>query len=103
VQQAHQAASVADGLLVPDDLFPRAAALVLWAVFVFLDAELLICLVHRKYQQEGMGGAWHKGEQLGLVDAENIVEGEPCAETQLVHECVHDLGVVLWRAVSRAP
>lgn len=100
MQQSHQAASVANRLLVPDDLFVRAATLVLGAVFVFFDAELLICLIHRKYQEQSMGGAGHKGEQLGLVDAENIVEVELLAETELVHECAHHLWIVLWCTVS---
>lgn len=74
VKKADEAASVADGLLVPDDLFIGTVALVLWAICVLLNAELFIGLTHGEYEEQSVGWAWNKGKQLGFVDAEDIVK-----------------------------
>ena len=104
VEQTHQAASVADGLLVPDDFFFWPTAVVLCAVFVLFDAELLVGLVDGKDEQQGVCGPRHEREQLGLVDAEDIVEFEFLLEAELVREGAHDLGVVLWpKSQQRRP
>lgn len=72
-------------------------ALVLWAIFVFLNAELLVGLADGEDEEQGMGGAWDKGEQFRFVYAENIVERELLGEAQIVDQGGHDVGVVLWR------
>lgn len=95
MEQANQATGISDCLFVPDDLFCIAASIVVRLVLVLLATECLVCLAHGEDQQEGVSGSRHKGEQLGLVDAEDVMEGELVRETQLVDEGGHDLWVVL--------
>ena len=59
-------------------------SLVLWAVFVFLNAELLVRLAHREYEQQCIGRTWDKGEQFRFVDTEDIMECKFLGETKLV-------------------
>lgn len=102
MEKADQAASIANGLFVPDHLFVWATAGVLGAVFVFLDAELLVRLTHGKDEKQGISRPRNKGEELWIVDAEDIVELELLGEAQVVDERGHDLGVVLWTPRQRA-
>ena len=95
VKQPDQTTGIPDCLLVPDYLFSGAVAVVLGLVCVLVATELLVCVAHREDQKEGMGGARHKGEQLGLVNAEDVMEGELLGEAKLVDKRGHDLGVVL--------
>lgn len=97
MEQANQATGVADSLLVPNNLFVRAIALIFWPVFVFLDAELFVCLAHGKHKEEGMGRPRYKGKEFGVVDTEDVVEGKLVRQTELVNEGRHDLRVVLCR------
>lgn len=86
VQQADEAAGVSDGLLVPNDFFVRAVALVLRTVAVFEHTEALVCLADRKNEEQGVGRAGHKGQQLGLVYAKDVMEGESLRQAQPVDE-----------------
>jgi hypothetical protein len=49
-------------------------ALVFLAVFVFLNAERLVCLADWKYEEESMSGPRDESQQLGLIYAENVME-----------------------------
>lgn len=76
MEQADQTTGIANGLFIPHNLLIRTVALVLGPVFVFLNAELLVCVADREYQEQGMRWAGHEGKQLRLVDAEDIVESQ---------------------------
>ena len=97
MQQADQTASIADGLLVPDDLFARPVSLVVLFRLVFLHTESLVRVGDGEDEEERIGGAWHEGQQLRLVDAENIMERQLPGQPQIVHQRRHDVGVVFWR------
>jgi nicotinamide riboside kinase len=64
------------------------------ATLVLLLAEVLVCLANWEYKEECVCRPRNKCKQLGLVDAEDIVEGELLGETKLVYERGHDLWVV---------
>lgn len=46
-----------------------------------------------------MGWARDEGEEFGLIDAEDVVEGEGGGEADFVEERGHDFGVVFWVVV----
>jgi hypothetical protein len=105
VKQADQAAGISNCLLIPNHLLFRTMALVLGAVFVFLDAELLICLTDGKHQKQRVGGPRDEGEQFRLVDAEDIVESQLLGQAELVDKRGHDVRIVLCyrESVAAAP
>ena len=43
-----------------------------------------------------MGGAGDEGEEVGVGDAEDVVEGEGWGEAEVVEEGGHYFGVVFW-------
>lgn len=94
MEQADKSTRVADRLLVPHDLFVRPMSLVDLAILVLLLAEALVCLANWEYKEKCMGRPRNECEQLGLVNAEDIVEGEFAGETKLVYERGHNLRVV---------
>lgn len=96
MEKANQPTSIANGLLVPDNLFLRAVSLVFCLFLVFLDAELLVCLADGKNKQQGVGRPRHKSKEFRLVDAEDVVEGQLLRQAELVDEARHDLWVVFW-------
>jgi hypothetical protein len=95
VEQANQTTGVADSLLVPNNLLVWTVALVFWPIFVFLDAKLLVCLAHREYEEEGMGGSRYESKEFRVVDAEDVVKGKLVRQAELVNKSRHDLWVVL--------
>jgi hypothetical protein len=62
VKQADQATCISNRLLIPNNLLFRTMTLVLGAVFVFLNAELLVCLTDGKHQKQRVGGPRNEGE-----------------------------------------
>ena len=44
-----------------------------------------------------MGGAGDESEEVGVADAEDVVEGEGGGEAEVVEEGGHYFGVVFWR------
>lgn len=52
-------------------------------------------------EEEGVGGAGHEGEEVGVVDAVDVGEGEGSGEAELVGQVGHHFGVVLWIVESR--
>jgi hypothetical protein len=86
VEQADEATRVADRLFVPHDLFVRPMTLVDLAISVLLLAEVLVCLADREYKEKCVGRPRDECKQLGLVDAEDIMESELLGETKLVHK-----------------
>ena len=76
VQQANQAACIANGLLVPDHFLAGAAAGVLGPFFVLGGAESLVGVAGGEGEQQSECRTRHKGEQLVVVNAENVVERE---------------------------
>lgn len=95
MEKADQTTGIANCLLVPDDFFFRAVALIQRLVFVLLNTELLVGLANGEDEEQGMGRAGHEGEQLGLVDAEDVVECKLLRQPKLVDESGHDFWVVL--------
>lgn len=84
MQQADQATRVADGLLEPDDVFVGAGAGVFVARGVFVLAEVLVGGGDGEDEEEGEGGAGEEGEQGGVAEGVDVVEGEGRGEAELV-------------------
>ena len=95
MEQANKTTSITDCLLVPDDLFIRTMTLVLVLVLVFLHAEGLVRLTDRKDEEQSVRGPRDERKQLGLVDAEDVMEFELLGQAELVNERRHDVWVVL--------
>ena len=96
MEQSDQTTCVADCLLVPDDLFAGTRACILGFVLVFFAPKLLICLAHGEDKQQGVSRARYEREQLGFVDAEDVMECELIRETELV-QTLHFADHVLQR------
>lgn len=58
--------------------------------------ELFVRVRDGKDEQECEGGSREEGEERGLGQGVDIVEGEAGREAELVDEVGHDFGVVLW-------
>jgi hypothetical protein len=86
MKQSNQATSIANGLLVPYNFFLSTMTVILRLVAIFLATELLVCLAYWKDKKEGVGRPRHKSEQLGLVDAEDVMECELVRKPKLVDE-----------------
>lgn len=99
MKESDQATSIPNCLFVPDHLFVSTMTFILRHVSILLATELLVCSAHWENEKESMGWPRHESEQLGLVDAEDVMECELVRETELVHERGHDLWVVLCRDV----
>jgi hypothetical protein len=100
MQQTDQAASIANCLLVPENIFLGAMTIVLWAFFVLLSAEVFVCLTHWEYKEQRIGWARNKGEEIWVVDTENVVECQLVGKTEIMYKRGHDFGVVLCGRVS---
>lgn len=74
MQQAHQSTCIANGLFVPYDGLLRSRAFIFWLFGVLLAPEFLVGLGNGEDEQEGQGRAGNEGEELRLVDAEDIVK-----------------------------
>ena len=94
VQQADQAAGVADRLLEPDDRLVGPASVVVGLGGVFVAPEALVRVVDGEDEQEGVGRAWHEGEEVRVRDAVDVVEVDGRGESELVDEIRHYFGVV---------
>lgn len=95
MKQPNQAARVADGLLVPNNGLALPGTFVLGLCGILVPAEFLVRLADREDEEQRVRRARNESEELWLVDAEDIVEGEFRGQAELVHECIHHLRVVL--------
>lgn len=95
VKQPDQAARVADGLLIPNNGLTLPRTFVLGLCGILVPAELLVRLADREDEEQRVRRARNESEELWLIDAEDIVEGEFRGQAELVHECIHHLRVVL--------
>lgn len=100
MQEPDKPARVADRLLEPCYWFRRARTGVFLQIAVFRDPGLLVCLGHGEDEEEGVGWAWDEGDQVGLVDGEDVGEAEGCGESELVHQVRHHLWVVFCRELA---
>jgi hypothetical protein len=96
MKQPNQPAGVANGLLEPQNFLLRPRTRIFLRVFVFFEAKSLIGFCNRKDEKQSVGWPGDEGEQLGFIDAENIVETDSGAQTKLVKERGHHLWIVLW-------
>lgn len=96
MQQADEPASVADGLLIPEDFLVRTGGCVVGSGSVFGGAEGLVGFADGEDEQEGVGGAGDEGEEVWVGDAEDVVKLEGGREAEVVEEGGHYFGVVFW-------
>jgi hypothetical protein len=95
VEEADQTTGVPNRLLVPDHLLTLATARVYFFVGILLRAEFFVGVVDRENEEQSGGRTRDEGEKIWVVDAEDVVELEFGAQTQLVDEAAHHLWVVL--------
>ena len=86
MKQSNQATSIPNGLLVPYHFFLSTVTVIFRLVTVFLATGLFVCLAHWKDKKEGVGRPRHESEQLGFVDAEDVMECELVRKAKLVDE-----------------
>lgn len=63
---------------------------------VLLVSEFLIGRADGEDEQERVGGSGYEGEQVWVVDAEDVVELQGAGEAEVVEEGGHYFRIVLW-------
>lgn len=76
MQQRHQPTAIPDSLLKPRNLLPLPTPFVLLQPLVLLPPIFLILLTHREDEQQGRRRARDEGEERGVGEREDVVDGE---------------------------
>lgn len=58
--------------------------------------ESLVSVADREDKEKGVRRARDEGEELGLVDGEDVVELKSAGEAEILEESGHYFGVVFW-------
>jgi hypothetical protein len=101
VQESNQATGVSDGLLVPQHRLVWTLSFVLCSLRVLLNSEEFVWFADREDEEESASGSRNECEEVGIIDAEDVVEGERFGETELMDKGRHDFGVVLYHRAVR--
>lgn len=97
MQQAHEAARVADGLAEPDDGLAVALAGVLGQGGVLGEAVALVRGRDGEDEQQGEGGPRDEAQHVGVVQAVDVVHAQLRGQAELVQQVAHELRVGLER------
>jgi hypothetical protein len=81
-------------LLVPYYRLTLTRPRIVLPLCVLLASELLVVLAARKDEEERVGGARDEGEEVWIVDAEDVMEREAARESKVMDEGCHYLRVV---------
>lgn len=101
MQQAHQAARVADRLAEPEHGLAVALARVLGQRGVLRQALRLVDGRDGEDEQQGQRGARDEGEHLRVLERVDVVHLQRGAEAQRVQQAAHQLRVRLERDEGR--
>jgi hypothetical protein len=69
--------------------------LIFWFLLIFLHSKHFVGTADWEDEEEGTGRSGNEGEEIRVVDAEDVVEGESFREAKIVDEGGHYFGVVL--------
>lgn len=94
VDEADATTGIADGLLEPDHGLRVAFAFILCLIFVFCLAGFVPCRCEWDDDEESVGGARDEGEEVGVGERVDVVEGEGGFKAEGTGEVVHYLWVV---------
>jgi len=92
MQKSNAAARVADCLLEPDHWFLLTGLLVGTFICIFDFARGVPGRRHGDDDEEGEGGAWDEGQEIGVCERVDVVEREAGVEAEGVSEVCHYLG-----------
>lgn len=76
MQDANQATRIPNSLLIPYNRLSSTLALIFSLATVFLSTEVFIGFADWEDEEKGVGWTRNEGEEVWIVDAENVVEGE---------------------------
>jgi len=76
MQDPNQSTRIPDRLLIPYDRLSISLSLIFSLTSIFLSTEVLIGFADWENEEKGVGWARNEGEEVWVVDAENVVEGE---------------------------
>ena len=94
MQQPNQTASIPDCLLVPHYRLALTKPRIVLPLRIFLVSELLVALTAGKDEEECVGRARDEGEEVGIVDAKDVMERQAAREAKVMDEGCHYLRVV---------
>ena len=101
MQYSNQPTCISDRLFIPYDRLVCPFPFVDGSVGIFFHPERFVGFGDRENEEERTGGTGDEGEEIRIVDAEDVVEGEGGGKTELVDEGGHYFRVVFWNVAIR--
>lgn len=84
MQDPNQTTRISNRLFIPDHRLSSSFTLVLCLASILLYAEVLVGFADWEDEKKGICGAGDEREEVGILDAEDVVEREGWGEAEFV-------------------